>query len=274
MNTDKGFLGYRAPAVVRAIALLEFVAGRTVPPTFMELVRALEVSKSTLHGLLGTLGSVGWIGRSDDGAGYSLGPAAVDFARQRPNHRALLEVAEPLMEELADQIGETVFLGLPEGDDVIVQLVAGGGLGMGISSRPGVRLPILAPAFGRVVFAEMDAAEGRRYLEAHTIPRFSERSPADVASYMCGVETARKTGYAHDDEEFIPGARAIAVPIVWDSRIIALLWVAAFASHLPAEAVETTARGLLAVAQNIGEMMLSPVRPLLRLRALKARSFR
>ena len=237
--------------MVRAVALLEFVAGRAVPPTFMELARSLEVSKSTLHGLLATLESVGWLRRSDDGSGYCLGPAALGFARRGPSDRELREIAEPLMEGLAGQIGETVFLGVLDGDEVVVQSVVESGAGMGISSRPGIRLPILAPAFGRVVLARMDPAEARGYLETHPIPRFSERSPADVASYLSGVEIARKAGYAHDDEEFIPGARAIAVPIVWNSRVVALLWVAAFASGMPADAVEATARALLAAAEAI-----------------------
>ena len=247
----QGPSGYRAPAVVRAVALLEFVAGRVVPPTFMELARALDVSKSTLHGLLATLESVGWLRRSDDGAGYSLGPAALGFARHGPSDRELLEIAEPLVEQLVRQIGETVFLGVLDGDEVVVRLVVESGRGMGISSRPGIRLPILAPAFGRVVLAGMDPAEARRYLEAHPVPRFSERSPADVASYLSGVESARKLGYAHDDEEFIPGARAVAVPIAWNTRVVALLWVAAFASGLPADAVDATARALLTAAEAI-----------------------
>ncbi len=251
---ETGF-GYRAPAVVRAVAVLEFVAERSVPPTFMEIVRALGVSKSTVHGLLGTLESVGWIGRSPDGFGYILGPGALAFGRRGPSDRELREAAEPLVRELAREIGETVFLGVPDGGKVVVQLVAESGRGMGISSHPGIRLPILAPAFGRVVLAAMDPFEARRYLDGHRIPRFSERSPADAAAYMVGVDIAREAGYAHDDEEYIPGARAIAVPVRWRSRVIALLWVAAFASGLPREAVEATARRLLSAAQTIGSMV-------------------
>ncbi|HUL36084.1 MAG TPA: IclR family transcriptional regulator C-terminal domain-containing protein, partial [Thermodesulfobacteriota bacterium] len=46
------------------------------------------------------------------------------------------------------------------------------------------------------------------------------------------VEEATKKGYAIDDEEYMMGVRAIAVPIQTPSPPLAAIWVVGFSSNL------------------------------------------
>jgi DNA-binding IclR family transcriptional regulator len=235
---------YTAPAVLRAVCVLEHLARTPLTPTLSELSRDLGLQKSTLHGLLGSLEEVGWVEKDGPRGGYRLGPGILALSRSGIGVRELLDAARPYMQKLAETLGESVFLGTREGERVVIQEVAEGRKEMRIASRPGVTLPLLAAATGKVVLAGMEPSEARRYLETLEIVAFTERSVTDPKVLWAQVEKTRAQGFGVDDEEYLRGARAVAVQIPWGQQPTALLWVVGLVSNLPLAAVEEAGREL------------------------------
>src|SRR4051794_32494045 len=97
----------------RALAVLTHLS--TVGPTsFGELLTALDLPKSSASGLLGTLEASGWIER-DARRRYTVGLRAWQVGRSYRGHDDLAARAAPLMDELAERVGETVQLARLDG---------------------------------------------------------------------------------------------------------------------------------------------------------------
>ena len=221
---------YRAPAIGRAARILEHLAAAGEPPTLSQLARDLGYGKSSTHGLLQGLESLGWVARSREG--YRLGPGFLDLARRVAEAGDLAARARPHMERLAEELGEAVFVGAPRGDVVVVLDAAEGRGELRLSSRPGMEIPRFAAAPGKVFLASLPPDQARAALGDGPLPRFTERSITDPAQFMREVDLAWARGYALDDEEYLKGVRAVAAPVRCGAETVAALWVAGFASRL------------------------------------------
>lgn len=245
---------YRAPAIERAAQILWHLTECPTPPTLSDIARALGYGKSTVHGLLHTLEGMGWI--ENAGGGFRVGNGFLRLARRAFGLLELAEVAKPLMEQLAERIGESILLGIRRGEQVVILDWAEGSGEMRVSSRPGVTLPLLAAAVGKVFLAGMPPDEPRRFLADHALPRFTERSITDPEQFLAAVEQTREQGFATDDEEYLRGVRAVAAPIRFRNRTVAALWVVGFSSHLTEPNVERTAFELRQTCKVISKLLL------------------
>ena len=79
--------------------------------------------------------------------------------------------------------------------------------------------PLFAGAVGKVFLACMPEEQAAKIVKSKGLPRFTENSIVDPASYYRELKRVREKGYAIDDEEYIMGVRAVASPLMaWCSR--------------------------------------------------------
>lgn len=71
-NTETETSGNSAPALRRAILILDAVSEHPTPPTFTEIVTILGLPKSSAHGLCAALVDLGMLIRTDAGT-YRVG---------------------------------------------------------------------------------------------------------------------------------------------------------------------------------------------------------
>jgi DNA-binding IclR family transcriptional regulator len=137
-----------APGVTRAIALLEFLASRRGETfTLSELVRRLDVNKSTLHTILATLESAGYVSRHPIDKSFTLGPALValgEAAAAAPN-ADITQHARDEMRALADEFGVQCMAGKIVGSDILLVAHAGRREPLGQHLAVGQRLPFVPP---------------------------------------------------------------------------------------------------------------------------------
>ena len=248
-----------APMVERAFRLLELLSGSEEGLTLSELARALGMSKSSMHGLLKTLENNRAIEQTEE-RHYILGPRIFDLAQaygQRPNLRRF---ALPAMHRLAASVGQAIFLGRIEQDRIrILECVEGEGErpALSISARRGARIPLMAGATARVALASWPAAKREAFLQVTPLPRFTEHSITDPMQLLAAAEETARTGIGYDYGEYLTGVNAVAAPISGPgSALVALLWIAGFASHFGAEAMRSAGQQLRAEAEAISRSMI------------------
>ena len=100
----------------RTLALLEFVASEN-SVNFTQILKDLDIPRSSAHGLLKTLISSGWLGQDPDSKEYSLGLRAWQVGQLYRGHYHLVGIAKPVMDRLASSVGETVQLARLDGID-------------------------------------------------------------------------------------------------------------------------------------------------------------
>src|SRR6266705_4322988 len=247
-----------APMVERAFRLLDLLSVTEEGLTLSDLARALNMSKGSIHGLLKTLENSGAIEQVEDRR-FVLGPRIYDLAQTYIQRAGLRHFAQPAMRRLATSTGETVCLGRVEQKGVrIIECVVdeGGQAGLHIAARRGMRIPLLAGAFGAFALATWPLAQRENYLRTHPLPRFTGHSITDPRQFLARMEEVVRTGISIDHEQYLDGVNAVSTPIYGTGGIlVALLWIVGFASRFKDEVLNRAAEQLRVEAEAVSRAL-------------------
>lgn len=196
-------------AVERAAALLTVVASASRPLRLVEIATAVDLPKTTVHGLLATLKSVGWVEQDRPSGGYRVARALSGLARQL-DVADLRSAATPWMDALAAETGLEVHLTRLEGAvGVVVQHVFRPD-NSPQRLRVGEKMPLHATASGKVLLAHAGSVLLDRGLRPE---RFTRRTLVEEHEVAAELERTRVDGYAIEVGEYYPDVAAVAVPV-------------------------------------------------------------
>ncbi|GII25035.1 IclR family transcriptional regulator [Planosporangium mesophilum] len=174
----------------RGLRVLEVLAAADRPMSIVDLTRSIGVHRSIVYRMVRTLEEHRLVARTGDGL-YELGLGLPALARSV--NSALQSAALAALSDLADDVGMTAFIVVPEGDDVVTLLsVEPRRANVHVAYRPGNRHPVTRGAPGIAVLA------GR------------PPQPDDPAR----VTAARAAGWAYSYSEVLSGMRSVAAPVV------------------------------------------------------------
>jgi DNA-binding IclR family transcriptional regulator len=243
--------GYKAPAVQKAFEILRVVAESQAEPSLSDLSKSLGISKSSTHGLVQALLKVGALDQNPQRKRYFLGPTVVELAFRSWNYLRVAEHAQPILDELRDQTGETVFLGALSRSRGLIMATAEATKPLKISSPPGTSIPLLAGAVGKVFLAQQDIYQVRKLIHERRLPQFTEHTIIMEQEYLEELEKVRKQGYALDNEEYLPGVRAVAVALGNHRGLPLAIWVVGFADSFRDEVIPLIIQATLATAEKL-----------------------
>lgn len=98
-------------SVVKAIDLMECFSIQRPRMSLAELAEATGYPKTTIYTILKTLVTKGYVERVDDD--YALGAAVVSLSQASNVNVEIRDRAAPLLREMADTLGESVYLTVP-----------------------------------------------------------------------------------------------------------------------------------------------------------------
>jgi IclR family transcriptional regulator, KDG regulon repressor len=247
-----------APMVERAFRLLDLLSVTEEGLTLSDLARSLNMSKSSIHGLLKTLESSGAIEQLE-GRRFVLGPRIYDLAQTYIQRAGLRRFALPAMHRLATLTGETVCLGRVEQKGVrIIDWVVDEGeqAGLHIAVKRGMRIPLLAGAFGAFVLATWPLSQRENYLRTHPLKRFTGHSITDPQQFLVRMEEVVRAGISIDHEEYLDGVNAVSAPLYGTgSTLVAFLWIVGFTSRFKDEVLDRAAKQLRIEAGTVSRAL-------------------
>lgn len=251
-NTDQDKLaGYKAPAVHRAFDLLRKVAQSPGNLSLTELAIELGYSKSTTHGLVHALLQEGVLTQSLDGRKLYLGPAVVDLAFSSWNCLKIVESVQSSIDELRNQIKETIVLGALICNRIHILATAESADPMKISASPGTVLPLFAGASGKVLLAEIHIERAKQLIHEKGLPRHTPRSIVDQEKYLTELEQVRTQGYSIDDEEYLTGVRAVALALHNLKGPPMAIWAVGLSSRMGLDKIEDAIAIMTDAAKNL-----------------------
>ena len=197
--------------VVNALQILRHLTCTTEPARAVDVSRQLGINQSTCFNILRTLVAEGVVDFDSLSKTYTAGIGLADLVGQFVTQGQRIEVAKPLMRDLAGKFAVTVTLWRPIGVDRIVLVSSEvSPTDLRIDMAEGQRLPYLMGASGRIFATRLDLSEtGMKH--AFNQLRWSE--PVTFDAYWREVQDAKKRGYAIDDGNFARGIMAIAAPV-------------------------------------------------------------
>jgi len=245
--------GYKAPAVGKAFELLRAVARSRRGLGLSELASELGFSKSTTHGLVHALIHEGALVQANGGKKLLLGSAVVELAFQSWNYLIINREAQPILDELREEIGESVFLGVfnRSNSRAIIMATSEATKPLKISSPPGTTIPLFAGAVGKVFLAGMEDAQALEIIREKGLPRFTDNSIVNENDLMGELERVRASGWALDDEEYIPGVRAVAASLGNLHGLPLAIWVVGFAGNMGDNEIKTIAQATLETTKKL-----------------------
>jgi IclR family acetate operon transcriptional repressor len=212
--------------VQRACRILHLIAERRVPLTVREISEALGLNTATCYHLLNTLESEGFIQR-DSGRlvrlGHRIGELHDAFETMLRPDTLLLEQ----LESLNSRTGETSYLGVWDGDDVVSVAVREGRGGVRVQGLYlGYRGHGYARALARALLSHASEEFVDAYLRKAELEELTERTETDPNELKRLLRQARDAGLAIEEEEFTPGVCCIAAAVFApDGEAIAALSV-------------------------------------------------
>lgn len=249
--SDSGESGYKAPAVHKIFQLLRVVAESPKMLGQTELVRELGYSKSTTHGLIHALLREEALAQESDGRKFYLGPAITDLAFSNWNYLKTAETAQPFINDIRGQIGETVFLGGLIRKRVLIMASAEAEVPIKISAPAGTTIPLFAGAVGKVFLAGISPDRVKEMIRGKGLPRYTPGTIADEEKYLAELEQVRANGYATDNEEYIHGIKAVAVALNNRKGPSLALWVVGLSSTMSPEKIRQIIEVILNTAGKL-----------------------
>jgi DNA-binding IclR family transcriptional regulator len=121
--------------------------------------------------------------------------------------------AEPYLQRLAAESGETVDLAALDGSDVIYLQVIDSHQRVKIAAAVGQRLPAYCTASGKAFLAYLPEDQVTKILGAG-LTKHTANTVVSVPELRRGLRAAREQGFAMSEQEFEPDINALAAPIL------------------------------------------------------------
>jgi DNA-binding IclR family transcriptional regulator len=242
------------PALERALTILEMLSRSKHGLSVAEIVRNLELPKSTSHTLLLTLERRGYLHRNDQTHRYLFGFKFFSLANMVLAGNELREQAAPMLRSLMSACGLTVHLAILEKYDVVlVDKVEPPGL-IKLATWIGKRMDAHCTGVGKALIAYLPEAELDELIAEHRLPRHNEGTIASVRKLKMQLAEIRKLGYSFDDEEDEVGLRCIGCP-TFDStgKVVAAISISGTVSQITPENMLTLVQKVKRTSSAISE---------------------
>lgn len=243
---------YSVPSVHRAFRLLEILSESLSGLGVSDLARKTGWPKSSIHNILGTLASDGFVTQDPVSNRYRMTLKLFSVSGSVVEAIDIRDIAYPFLIELAEATGETVNLGIMDGTQAIYVDTIPGSSAIRANTWPGKRLPIHRTALGKVLVAELPDNQLEAIVKETGLKRSTPNTHTKLKDLKQDLERVRKLGYAVDDEEDEIGMRCVGVAVRdYRGLATAAMSVTALARRLPLEAISGLAKTMRATANKI-----------------------
>jgi len=224
----------------RALRLLAVLAHEGRALSLAELGVRLGLPKATAHRLCSQLLDSGHLARDVDERCYTVGPTLRHLALDTLNHGLLRGLRHEVLAALVMQVGETCNFTTLDGAQVLYLDRVEAQWPLRLTLDVGSHVPLHCTASGKLFLAHMPAAERDALIGELSLTRMTRQTISSAKALRAACETIARDGHSSDQEEFIAGLIAVAVPVRDAQGQVR----AAIALHAP------TARMSLAQAQQ------------------------
>lgn len=198
-------------SLARGLAVISSFDAEHRRLTLSEVAQRTGINRAAARRFLLTLVDLGYI--TTDGRYFSLQPKVLALGYSYLSSLTMLEMATPHLRALAVAVGESTYLSVREGDEIVC-----------VANFPvrriwstvltvGTRLSALGTAAGRVLLA----GQSREWLEGFLATRSEQRHTAHAITgrqeLLAELDLVRKQGWALIDQEMEEGVRTVAVPV-------------------------------------------------------------
>jgi DNA-binding IclR family transcriptional regulator len=225
--------------------------------TARDLAAATGIALPSVYRYITLLRETGLL-TGDERGSYRLSARLIGLARAAEAAESIIDIADPMMRELAARTGETVILVRLIGRSAVCVHRVQSAQRLRISFEPGQPLSLERGATARVLLAGLPPDARKEYLTP-----LAQRDPQAAARLEARVIQVARQGYEVSEEEIEKGVLAVSAPVLQGKRMIAALTVPSPLIRTPPPLRDPLITQVRASAQAITAALRAPRPPVM-----------
>jgi DNA-binding IclR family transcriptional regulator len=222
-----------------------------------EINKTLHLGLSTIHRILSTFKSRGYIIQNQKTMKYKLGIKLFELGCIVQNINHLSEALKPHIYNLSQSTRETANLAIIEGREIIYIAKVESQQELTTNIRVGTRLPAHCTALGKAMLAYLSDNEFHQLYESNVpIIALTQGSISSLDKLKKELKKVRKQGYALDLEEYKIGIHCIGVPIFnKNGEVMAAVSITGPASRFTIDKMKDAKNQLIALSNEVSKSL-------------------
>lgn len=247
---------YRLESLQAALQVLElFLESPKVQLGVSEIGRQLDLGKSQVYRILQNLAEYGYISRDPETRQYQLGLKFLLAGRMVSERLDLLHVANPVLDQLWEQTGETVHLVLKTKQGPLCVAERQSVHRLRFFAAVGMRLPWHAGTASKILLAHLPRKQQEEILSGD-LEAYTPNTPTEPDELRNDLRQILAAGYATSYGEMTIGARAIGAPIRdYHGSVIATISVVGPSQRLDEQKIDEYTTLVIDAARRVSERL-------------------
>ena len=209
-------------SLARGLAVIKAFNRSRPSMTLSEVAKRTGINRAAARRFLLTLVREGYA--ETDGKYFRLRPKILELGFSALSSMSFAEIAQPIMDDLADEIDEMCLAAVLDGESVVYVVRTSTQRVVSVNLDVGSRLPAFCMSTGRTLLAALPDDELERWLADLNPVKYTDRTIVSKRKLREAILRARREGYSLMDEEYEIGFRSLSVPILdADGDVIAAL---------------------------------------------------
>lgn len=175
-----------------------------------ELAEALGLAKGTVHHHLATLHERDYV--VQEGNTYHVGLRFLGLGGLARHHKRIYRFSKEEVDNLADQLGETVQI-IAEENGRCISIYQSEIRSDDLTTYLGTEVDFHCSAAGKAILANMPAERIDKIIGEGELPKYTENTITDPEELRQELQRIQTNMVAFDDEEQLSGVRCVSIPV-------------------------------------------------------------
>lgn len=214
----------------RTLGILEYLAANAEGAPMASIADHLAIPRSATHRLLAELTRCGYVRQTRKHGDYVLTTKLVALGLSYLSSSGIVDIAQPLLDQLAETSGELVRLSVVDGERLTWVARAQGALrGLRYDPDMGSDARLSCTATGHAWLLTMTDEDALQLVarQGFGAPEdFGPNAPTTVRGLLKFIHAARARGFSMIDEVFTPGMSAMAAPVMRGKSALGVISIA------------------------------------------------
>jgi len=244
------------PAVEKCFAILQLLAKSKQALGISEISNQLKLNKSTVFSIIYTLKHLAVLDQFQDGK-FHFGTLLYLLGNANGQKSEFIQTVHPFLEQINRETKLSAFLGIRSENQAVILDKVDTAYDIKISSEIGMRLPLTAGAGGKALLSQLSNEEIDRILSANPLKKYTAATCVNKRRFKKDVIIIREKGIAVDDQEYIDGIVAFAVPLkTYRTDLQAAIWAVGLKQQARPENIPAISDLLIKTANQISQRFL------------------
>ena len=253
MKTGEG-----TAALEKALDVLQAIGASPSGISQAQLAAQVTLPRTTLYRIIATLVERGMIRRDPTRKVYRLGFNYLEMVRNAYLEPDLVSAASEELRALRDLTGETSYLAVLDGNQVLSLERCDGAHTQRSAASLGQAKPVYCTGQGKAILSALSPMARDEILKGLVLSPLTPLTITDRRRLLAELQITQARGYALDDEEIRLGVRCVAAPIIdKQGQVRGALSVAGPAYRLTLERLTLLGPELAEAARRVGEQLRS-----------------